>query len=590
MANPARLVISLAALLGGGGGAWFMAKSARDDAAHKTDESSRAADAAVRELAGDLSRAVSVARTRARSLADMTSLRSAIVTNEQTVGDMVRGDQTLRVQPDEGVVIAKIVAGKAERLYAQPEAAKSLDVTREGVQLAKAAGKISSWVVVGVEPMYKGDVEAGRLAVRGEAVLKPIPGSARLLGDGVDLALADEPTPGDTRKNEIKLSPDAGVANGRIVVQTSVVTPMIPAATWGAAAGGALIAIAALVWPRKKKQDAGGSAIAVPELKIEMPKAQGGQFGRYTIVRKVASGGMADLYLAELRGEGAFQKKIAIKHLHQHLADKPELVDWFFDEASLAAQLSHPNIVQVYELGKDASERPFIAMEYVEGFDLLHLGDRLRERNQQMPLRAALTIGIGVCEGLHHAHTASDEQDNPLSIVHRDMKPANVLISHDGAVKVGDFGIAKATQQKHVTEVGTIAGTAAYMAPEQRAGQAVDARADEFGVGAILYELVTGVVIDLDLARLVQLGLEGWPHLDPPSKIRSDLPPALDAVIFKALAFKPEDRYPDCRALQRELEQILLSRSEAASSSYLAEYLISVGAGKMKTLVPPRSA
>ena len=588
MANPARLVISAFALLMGGGGAFALVKTARIDAMRQTDEAARAADGAARDLAGELTRAAQVARTRARSLADMTSVRSAIITNEQTVGDMVRGDQTLRVQPDEGVVIAKIVAGKAERLYAQPEAAKALDVAREGVQLSKQGAKISLWVTVGVEPMYKGDVQAGRLAIRGDAAIKPIPGSARLLGDGVDIVLADEPTPGDARKTQINLTPDVGIWNGRIVVQTAVVAPIIPAATWGAAAAGAVIAIAALVWPRRKQK--AESAIAVPELKIEMPKAAQPQFGRYNIVRKVASGGMADLYLAEIRGEGAFQKKIAIKHLHQHLADKPELRDWFFDEARLAAQLSHPNIVQVYELGKDAGEQPFIAMEFVEGFDLLHLEDRLRDRGEKMPLRAALTIGIGVCEGLHHAHTATNDAGQPLNIVHRDMKPANVLISHDGAVKVGDFGIAKATQQKHVTEVGTIAGTAAYMAPEQRAGQAVDARADEFGVGAILYECVTGVVIDLDLARLVQLGLAGWPHLDPPTKLRPDLPKVMDEIIFRALAFKPEDRYPDCRALQRDLEKVLIERGEAASASYLAEYLVSVGAGKMKTLIPPKTA
>jgi len=588
MANPARLVISAFALLMGGGGAFALVKTARIDAMRQTDEAARAADGAARDLAGELTRAAQVARTRARSLADMTSVRSAIITNEQTVGDMVRGDQTLRVQPDEGVVIAKIVAGKAERLYAQPEAAKALDVAREGVQLSKQGAKISLWVTVGVEPMYKGDVQAGRLAIRGDAAIKPIPGSARLLGDGVDIVLADEPTPGDARKTQINLTPDVGIWNGRIVVQTAVVAPIIPAATWGAAAAGAVIAIAALVWPRRKQK--AESAIAVPELKIEMPKAAQPQFGRYNIVRKVASGGMADLYLAEIRGEGAFQKKIAIKHLHQHLADKPELRDWFFDEARLAAQLSHPNIVQVYELGKDASDQPFIAMEFVEGFDLLHLEDRLRDRGDKLPLRAALTIGIGVCEGLHHAHTATNDAGQPLDIVHRDMKPANVLISHDGAVKVGDFGIAKATQQKHVTEVGTIAGTAAYMAPEQRAGQAVDARADEFGVGAILYECVTGVVIDLDLARLVQLGLAGWPHLDPPTKLRPDLPKVMDEIIFRALAFKPEDRYPDCRALQRDLEKVLIERGEAASASYLAEYLVSVGAGKMKTLIPPKTA
>jgi tRNA A-37 threonylcarbamoyl transferase component Bud32 len=588
MANRARLAISLLALCAGGGGAWLLAKTAREEATDRSDERARAADGAARELASELARAASVARTRARSLADINSVRSAIVTNAQTVDNIVRDDQTVRVQADEGVVIAKIVQGKPEPLYAQPEAAKALDVSREGVQLAKVGSKITLWVTVAVEPLYPDNRLSGRLAIRSEAKISPMPGSARLLAEGIDLVLADEPAPGDARKSEIPLAPEVGLAHGRIALQTLIVAPVIPPVTWGAAATGAAVAIAALVWPRRKRNV--DLAIAQTELQIAIPKSFEPQFGRYKVLRKLASGGMADLYLAELKGEGAFQKKIAIKHMHQHLADKPELRDWFLDEARLAAQLSHPNIVQVYELGKDGSDQPFIAMEYVEGQDLARLGDRLRERGEKMPLPAALTIGIGMCEGLFHAHTVTDEQGSPLKIVHRDMKPANVLVSHDGAVKVGDFGIAKATQQKHVTEIGTIAGTASYMAPEQRSGQAVDARADEFGVGAILYECVTGVQIDLDLARLAQLGLERWPHLELPTKLRPDLPKALDDIIFRALAYKPEQRYPDCRALQRELEKVLIERGEAASASYLAEYLASVGAGKNRTVIPPKTA
>jgi serine/threonine protein kinase len=303
-------------------------------------------------------------------------------------------------------------------------------------------------------------------------------------------------------------------------------------------------------------------------------------FGRYRVVRRLASGGMADLYLAEIKGEASFEKRIAIKHMHAHLAERPELREYFFDEARLAAQLSHPNIVHVYELSRDERGFPFIAMEYVEGFDLSALGERLREGRRIMPLRAALTIGIGVCEGLHHAHTMTDSDGRPLGIVHRDIKPSNVLISHDGAVKLTDFGIAKASRQMHVTEVGTIAGTAAYMAPEQRAGQSVDGRADLFGVGAILYEMVTGREIDLDLARLMQLGLSGWPHLERPTALNPELPTGLDDVIFRALSFNPAERQPDCRTLSHELERVLVERSEAPSTAYLAEWLASVGAGR----------
>jgi serine/threonine-protein kinase len=337
------------------------------------------------------------------------------------------------------------------------------------------------------------------------------------------------------------------------------------------------------LWPRKRKSGATASDDELARAQTAIGPSLTKSFGRYQTLRKLASGGMADLYLAEIKGESAFEKRVAIKHMHPHLAEKPEIREYFLDEARLAAQLSHPNIVHVNELGSDERGLPFIAMEYVEGFDLAALEGRL---TQPMPLRAALTIAIGVCEGLHHAHTAASADGTPLNIVHRDMKPQNVLLSHDGAVKVTDFGIAKASRQVHVTEIGTIAGTASYMAPEQRTGQAVDLRADVYGVGAILYELITGTTIDLDLARLAPLGLEGWPHLVPASQARPGLPPALDAMVTRALAYRPDDRYPDCRTLQRDLEQVLIASGEAPSTSYLAEWFAQVGVGR-KPSVPP---
>ena len=161
--------------------------------------------------------------------------------------------------------------------------------------------------------------------------------------------------------------------------------------------------------------------------------------------------------------------------------------------------------------------------------------------------------------------------------MHRDVKSANVLLSKDGAVKIADFGIAKANQQVHKTAMGEVKGTAAYMAPEHRMGEPVDRRADVYGVGAIAYELLTGTEINLDLARLVHLGKQGWPHLDLPSKLRPDLPPGIDAVVWKALAYEKSDRYATCAAFEEAIEELASKHGGlGASDKLVAQWVESV--------------
>jgi serine/threonine-protein kinase len=280
-------------------------------------------------------------------------------------------------------------------------------------------------------------------------------------------------------------------------------------------------------------------------------------FGRYTLLKRLGHGGMAEVHLARVTGEAGFERLVALKLINPQMAADPLLVEHFLDEARLAARLSHPNIVQITDLGR-ADDQYFIAMEYVEGADLLHLIQLAERRGQPIPPGIALRIVTQVCAGLHAAHTAVGPDGRALELVHRDVKSANVFVARNGAVKVGDFGIAKASEAYRVrkTAAGQAKGTPAYMAPEHRLGHAVDQRSDEYGVGAVAYELLATRVIDLDLTRLVMLGREGWPHLPKLAEVRPELPVELDAIVFRALAFDAEARFSDCAQLQDALEAV----------------------------------
>jgi hypothetical protein len=318
-----------------------------------------------------------------------------------------------------------------------------------------------------------------------------------------------------------------------------------------------------------------GARLATDAREKSGASAQPGRFGRYKLVKALGAGGMAEVYLATVSGEAGFEKQVALKIMHASLSMQEKVVDLFLDEARIVSRLTHPNIVQISDLGKDGTDY-FIAMEYIDGWDLDKLVRAVRARGEQVPLKVGLTILRKICDGLHAAHTAVDVEGKPLELVHRDVKAENVLISRSGAVKVGDFGIAKANQQVHKTQLGELKGTAAYMAPEHRTGQAVDKRADIYGVGAIAYEVLTGNEVNLDLAMLAHLGREGWPHLPAPTSVRTDLPLELDAIVFKALQYEKDARYPTCEAFEEALESVQSRLGLNASDKAVAQWVESV--------------
>ena len=357
-----------------------------------------------------------------------------------------------------------------------------------------------------------------------------------------------------------------GPAPGRPAAELAAVRPPSAVATT-VLDGGTARAVAA-----GSGLDGDGGDGDAPRTSATMEGVGGSRFGRYQTLSLLGSGGMADVYLARATGEAGFARRIALKVLQPHMARRPEAVGYFLNEARLAAQLTHPCIVQVFDLGR-AGDDYYIAMEYVDGADLDHLLRAVRARGAQVPASIALAILRRVCDGLHAAHVARGDDGAPLGIIHRDVKTANVLLSSEGAVKVGDFGIARAATGARTTSVGQTRGTVEVMAPEQRTGGEIDVRADVYGVAAIGYELLSGAPVNLDLAILLQYGVPGWPHLPPLSRARPELPAELDAIILGALAFDPADRPASCAALEELLAAVVTAHGLLATDKDLAAWL-----------------
>jgi eukaryotic-like serine/threonine-protein kinase len=276
-----------------------------------------------------------------------------------------------------------------------------------------------------------------------------------------------------------------------------------------------------------------------------------GRFGQYDLIRRLAVGGMAEIYLARVGGL-AFEKHLVLKVIHPKFAADPEFVEMLVHEAKLLVRLTHANIAQVFDLGEQ-EDRYFIAMEYVEGLDVFQYLRRLRENRQQMPFEVAAFIISEVCSALDYAHNRRDDSGALLGIIHRDISPQNVLLSYEGDVKVIDFGIAKVKASSQSTAAGIIKGKFFYMSPEQARGLALDHRSDIFSVGALLYELLTlRMLYDTDsINDALRLAKRG--AFLPPSTHRPDLPDALDRIVLKALAREREQRYQTADELRRDL-------------------------------------
>ena len=297
------------------------------------------------------------------------------------------------------------------------------------------------------------------------------------------------------------------------------------------------------------------------------------RFGQYELLEKIASGGMAEVFRARRTGVEGFQKTVAIKKILPHIADNDEFITMFADEAKLAAELNHPNIAHIYDLGKIQAGGYFIAMEYVEGTDLRSLLVAGRQSGLPMPIPLAVYVASKVASALDYAHRRRDARGEDLHIVHRDVSPQNILISHEGEIKLCDFGIAKADRKVSQTESGSLKGKLQYMSPEQAWGKPIDHRSDLFSLGSVLHEMLTGERLFRGATDMVVLELVRKAEVVAPSRLNPDVSAALDAVVLKALAREPDARYATGSEMLRDLEAILYSYSPAPGSADVAIYL-----------------
>ncbi|HEY4182939.1 MAG TPA: serine/threonine-protein kinase [Kofleriaceae bacterium] len=277
------------------------------------------------------------------------------------------------------------------------------------------------------------------------------------------------------------------------------------------------------------------------------------KLGKFELIRPLATGGMAELYLARTTGLEGFEKVVVVKRMLPQYAKDQAYVAMFLAEARLSATLHHPNIAQVYDIGIEDGEY-FFSMEYVHGEDLGHLHDAAQQQGVPMSLDAVLTLATGLCAGLHYAHEKTGPDGKPLGVVHRDVSPSNVLVSYDGGVKLVDFGIARAGNSPRTTN-GGLKGKVDYMSPEQCRGSAtLDRRSDIYSIGTLLYELTTGqrpFTGASEFALLEQIVHEDAPS---PTRLVPDYPPALAAIVEKALARDPNKRFATALEMQGQLE------------------------------------
>jgi len=305
--------------------------------------------------------------------------------------------------------------------------------------------------------------------------------------------------------------------------------------------------------------------VAAPRLRDD-----GIPFGSYTLIKRVARGGMAEVFLARQRGVEGFEREVALKRILPHLVESPEFVDMFVEEARVAARLRHPNIAHIYDFGK-VDDSPFIVMEFVEGIDGAKLLDEAIR--SPLPCEHLARIAADVCAGLHHAHSLRGPDGKVLGLVHRDVSPQNVLIGLDGQVKLVDFGIAKAAARVQRTRPGVVRGKFAYMSPEQCQGRELDGRSDVFNLGIILWEWLAGTTAfhrddPVEAGKDITSG-----NLTPLREHRPDVPEALDKIVKRALAVDRDQRYPTASAMQLELEAFLRDSHSASNAILLGQFV-----------------
>ncbi|MEM1349294.1 MAG: serine/threonine-protein kinase, partial [Myxococcota bacterium] len=295
------------------------------------------------------------------------------------------------------------------------------------------------------------------------------------------------------------------------------------------------------------------------------------RFDKYELIEKIGAGGMAEIYLARSLGAEGLEKRVVIKRVQPELAGNPRFVEMFIAEARIAMGLNHPNIVQIYDFGK-VDDDFYLAMEYVEGWDLGRVLSAQRRGAKPLSMGDALFVAQEVAKGLHYAHRRNDEFGRPLGLVHRDISPQNVLISRDGTVKIVDFGIAKATIMADESP-RMVKGKFSYMSPEQASGLEVDSRSDLFSLGVVLFEMICGRELFKQNTNEQTLSLVKSAVVPDLASLNPDIPPKLEHLLYKLLAREPEDRQQTARELQLELGKLLLETGEMHDAYTVAEYI-----------------
>jgi serine/threonine protein kinase len=298
-------------------------------------------------------------------------------------------------------------------------------------------------------------------------------------------------------------------------------------------------------------------------------------------MRRLAVGGMAEIYLARVTGAAGFEKLVVLKRVLPNVAEDPTFVQMFLDEAKLAATLRHPNIADVYDVG-ESDGTFFFTMEYVYGQDVRSIRHEAKKREERIPLAQALAIVHGVASALDHAHEKLGADGKPLGLVHRDVSASNVMVSYDGAVKLLDFGIARAASSTHKTQTGTLKGKVPYMSPEQCKGLPLDRRSDLFSLGTVLYELTVGrrpFRGETDFAIMDQIVYQGT---KPPSQVVSGYPPELEAIVMKLLERAPSMRYPTGEDLLHDLDEFVAKHGLWLSPRAIGKYMRTLFADRMQ--------
>ena len=306
--------------------------------------------------------------------------------------------------------------------------------------------------------------------------------------------------------------------------------------------------------------------------KLLAKDGEGERLDRFELIAELASGGMATVFLARLSGVAGFQRLVAIKRLHPHLAREPEFVEMFLDEARLAARIHHPNVVPIQEVG-ESEHGYYLVMDYIEGDTLARVLAKAAKTNSKVPYGVTIRILLDTLAGLHAAHEMKDDHGEPLHIVHRDVSPQNILVGVDGVARVVDFGVARAATRLSTTRSGQLKGKLAYMAPEQARGAGVDRRADLFACGIVLWEALATKRLFKGDGEAETLNRVLYEPIATPSSVRPDVPKALEDICMKALSRDVDQRFATAQDFGDELEKAARALGSVGSVRDVADCL-----------------